>query len=200
MTQHQFKKKKPVCAYSCVCVCLCILTPLNTSRLTADLISRKQDLICVMISLRKISERTNWLSPLSLFPSWFSLFFSPFFLRSLSILSMRTVLCKSPDCVSKEKKKSIMSLLTCCLLPWFSWLSINRVSVEEKKKRDYFGLARLSATALEFNANEKKIEFFGCCAAILLMSLAAFLWLVIANANITDQIQLLSLYALRFLF
>lgn len=103
MTQHRFKKT--VCAYSCVCVCLCISTPLNTSRLTADLISRKQDLICVMISLRKISERTNWLSPLSLLPSWFFLFSSPFFLRSLSILSMRTVLCKSSDCVSKEKKE-----------------------------------------------------------------------------------------------
>lgn len=66
------------------CVCLCIYTPLNKSRLTADLISRKQDLICVMISLRKTCEHTNWLSLLSLSSPLLLFFPSPALLSSPS--------------------------------------------------------------------------------------------------------------------
>lgn len=114
-----------------VCVCLCISTLLNKSRLTADLISRKQDLIFLMISLRKTCECTNWLSSLYLAtpPS-----FSPFALHSssslyLSVMSLQMALSKSSDCVSDEKKNSVMSLLTYCSFPWFSRLYINGLLV-----------------------------------------------------------------------
>lgn len=105
------------CTQTCLHMCVCrlgvlmerkqfgsacdrsrISTLLNMSRMTADLISRRQDLICVMISLRTTCDHTNWLLSLSLSPP--------------SSLCSLTVYHESTDRINKRKTSDCASKLT----------------------------------------------------------------------------------------